>query len=45
MRRVFVFRRWWMSFKIAVLIAANAVGLIPANTESIEPPENNNQVY
>ena len=35
------------SFKIAVLIAASAAGLIPANTESIEPAVavNNNQVY
>ncbi len=39
------FRRWWISFKIAVLIAASAAGLIPANTEAMEPPGNNNQVY
>ena len=39
------FRRWWTSFKIAVLIAASAAGLIPANTEAMEPPGNNNQVY
>ena len=39
------FRRWWISFKIAVLIAASAAGLIPANTEAIEPAVNNNQVY
>ena len=39
------FRRWWISFKIAVLIAATAAGLIPANTEAMEPPGNNNQVY
>jgi hypothetical protein len=39
------FQRWWISFKIAVLIAASAAGLIPVNTEAIEPPGNNNQVY
>ena len=39
------FRRWWISFKIAVLIAASAAGLIPANTEAMKPPGNNNQVY
>lgn len=39
------FRKWWISFKIAVLIAASAAGLIPANTEAIEPPANNNQIY
>ena len=39
------FRRWWISFKIAVLIAASAAGLIPAHTEAMEPPGNNNQVY
>lgn len=39
------FRRWWISFKIAVLIAAITAGLIPVNTEAIEPPGNNNQVY
>lgn len=39
------FRRWWISFKTAVLIAASAAGLIPVNTEAIEPPGNNNQVY
>ena len=39
------FRIWWISLKIAVLIAASAAGLIPANTEAIEPPGNNNQVY
>ena len=37
------FRRWWISLKIAVLIAASAAGLIPANTEAMEPPANNNQ--
>lgn len=39
------FRRWWISFKIAVLTAAIAAGLIPLNTEAIESPGNNNQVY
>ena len=39
------FRKWWISFKIAVIIAASAAGLISANTEAIEPPGNNNQVY
>jgi len=39
------FRKWWISFKTEVLIAASAAGLIPVNTEGIEPPGNNNQVY
>ena len=39
------FRRWWISFKTAVLFAASAAGLIPLNTEAIESPGNNNQVY
>ena len=39
------FSRWWISFKIAVLFAASAAGLIPVNTDAIEPPGNNNQVY
>ena len=39
------FRRWWISFKIAVLTAAIAAGLIPLNTEAIESLGNNNQVY
>ena len=39
------FRRWWISFKPAVLTAAIAAGLIPFNTEAIESPGNNNQVY
>ena len=38
-------RKLWTSFKIAVLVAAIAAGLIPANTEAIEPAGNNNQVY
>lgn len=39
------FGRWWISFKIAVLIAASAAGLISANTEAMEPFGNNNQVF
>jgi len=39
------FRRWWISFKTAVLFAASVAGLIPLNTEAIESPGNNNQVY
>jgi hypothetical protein len=39
------FHRWRTSFKAAVIIAASAVGLMPINTEAIEPPGNNNQVY
>ena len=40
------FRRWRISFKTAVLIAAIAAGLIPVNTAAIEPRgNNNNQVY
>jgi hypothetical protein len=39
------FRRWLISFKAAVLFAASAAGLIPLNTEAIESPGNNNQVY
>ena len=38
-------RKLWISFKIAVLIAAIVAGLIPANTEAIEPTGNNNQIY
>jgi hypothetical protein len=34
-----------MSFKPAVLTAAIAAGLIPFNTEAIESPGNNNQIY
>jgi len=34
-----------MSFKITTIIAASAAGLITANTEAMEPPANNNQVY
>ena len=36
------FRRWQISFKTAVLIAASVAGLIPVNSEAIEPPGNNN---
>jgi hypothetical protein len=39
------FRRWWMSFKMATIIAASAAGLITTNTEAMEPAANNNQVY
>ena len=39
------FSRWWISFKTVVIIAASAAGLIPVNTEAMEPPGNNNQVY
>jgi hypothetical protein len=39
------FHRWWISFKLAVLTAAIAAGLIPFNTEVIESPGNNNQFY
>jgi hypothetical protein len=39
------FHRWRTSFKAAVIIAASAVGLMPINTNAIEPPGNNNQVY
>lgn len=38
-------RKLWISFKIAILIASVLAGLIPANTEAIEPPGNNTQVY
>ena len=38
-------RKLWISFKIAVLVAAIVAGLIPTNTEAIEPAGNNNQVY
>jgi len=39
------FRRWRISFKTACIIAASVAGLIPVNTEAIEPARNNNQVY
>ena len=38
-------RKLWISFKIAVLVAAIVAGLIPANTESVELDRNNHQVY
>lgn len=38
------FRRCHRSFKIAVLIAASAAGLIILNPEVMESPANNNQV-
>lgn len=39
------FRKWWISFKTAVLFAASSAGLIPGNADAMEPPGNNNQVY
>ena len=39
------FHRWRTSFKAAVIIAASAAGLMPVNTDAIEPPRNNNQAY
>nr|YP_009029065.1 hypothetical protein [Cylindrotheca closterium]AGY78403.1 hypothetical protein [Cylindrotheca closterium] len=39
------FRKWWISFKTAVLFLATAVGLIPVSTKAIEPSRNDNQVY
>lgn len=39
------FHRCRTSFKAAVIIAASAAGLMPVNTDAIEPPGNNNQVY
>ena len=39
------FRRWRISFKTSVLIAASVAGLIPVNPEAIKPPGNNNPVY
>ena len=39
------FRRWWTSFKTAIIFSAIAASLIPVNPEAIEPPGNNNQVY
>lgn len=39
------FRRWWTSFKTAIIFSAIAAGLIPVNSKAIEPPGNNNQVY
>lgn len=33
--------RWGISFKTAIIFAASAVGLMPLNTEAIQPPENN----
>lgn len=35
----------WISFRISVLFAASAAGLIPANTGAMEPFVNNNHVY
>ena len=39
------FRRWWTSFKTAIIFSAIAASLIPINPEAIEPPGNSNQVY
>ena len=39
------FRRWWTSFKTAIILAAVAAGLTSFNPEQIEPAGNNNQVY
>ena len=39
------FRRWLISFKIAIYIAASLAGLILPNAEAMEHPGNNNQVY
>jgi hypothetical protein len=39
------FRRWWTSFKTAIIFSAIAASLSPVNPEAIEPPGNNNQVY
>ena len=38
-------RKLWISFKIAVLVAAIIAGLIPANTKAVELNRNNHQVY
>ena len=38
-------RKLWISFKIAVLVAAIVAGLIPANTKAVELDRNNHQVY
>ena len=39
------FRKWRISFKIAVFIATSAASLISDNTKKMEAPRNNNQVY
>jgi hypothetical protein len=39
------FRRWWTSFRTAIIFSAIAASLIPVNPEAIEPVGNNNQVY
>ena len=39
------FRKGWVSLKMSVLIVVILAGLIPANTEAMEPYRNNNQVY
>lgn len=35
------FRRWWMSFKVAVVIAASLAGLIPNPVEATYPYSTN----
>ena len=37
--------RWWKSFKIAVLIAASAAGLVSDHAKAAEPFRNNSPVY
>lgn len=41
------FRKWWVSLKMAVLIAAILAGIIPSSTQAevIKPSANNNPVY
>lgn len=41
------FRKWWVSLKMAVLIAAILTGIIPSSTQAevIKPSANNNPVY
>jgi hypothetical protein len=39
------FRRWWTSFKIAVVIGATVAGLIPNSADAMEPYETNNRPF
>jgi len=39
------FSRWWQSFKAVAIIAGVLSGLIPVDTEAMEPSRNKNQVY
>ena len=39
------FCRWYIYFKVLVLLAASIASLIPINTQAIEPTRNNNQVF